>query len=60
MTGFFPCLEKEMFAFLPKENVWGWGFFLAAFSLAYSLMNSSIWTSIISKAALCAVTLSGF
>lgn len=27
MAGFFPGLEKEMFAFLPKEDVWGMFFF---------------------------------
>lgn len=59
MAGFFPGLEKEKFAFLPKEDVWMFGFFfpLAAFSLAYSLMNSSIWTSVISKTSLCGATL---
>lgn len=63
MTGFFPSLEKEMFAFLTNESVCGFVFFfspLAAFSLAYPLINSSIWTSVISKISLCAATLSVF
>lgn len=59
MTEFFPSLGKEMFAFLPKEKVWGF-FPSGCFFFGLLFNESSIWTSVISKTYLCAAALSVF